>query len=70
MGIDDEYVAYCFDAAARTWGVWIENRLSERTNLNLPRHSLENLLQGKLGRSKAPSEFGSVASLKVLEGMQ
>lgn len=67
MGIEDEYAAYCFDAAVRTWGVWIENKLSERTNLGYPRYSLQGLLSSdnpddwKKGRLEG--QFGSGADL-------
>jgi len=70
VGIENTWTAYCFDSAVRMFGVWVENKLSERTNLRLPKHDLENLLQGKLGRSKAPSQFANVASLIALEGIQ
>ena len=70
MGIEDGYAAYCFDAAVRTWGVWIENKLAERSNLGYPKHDLENLLEGKLGRSKAPSQFASASSLMELAERQ
>lgn len=44
MGIEDEYVAYCFDSAVRMFGVFIENKLGERSNLGYPRYSLQGLL--------------------------
>ncbi len=63
MGIQSDYVAYCFDAAVRTWGTWIENKLGERSNLGYAKHSLENLLQGKTGRTADPSAFAGSARL-------
>jgi len=50
---DDTWLCFCVDEAVSAWGNWIESRLSERTNVGAPRHSLDNLLRGKLGRSPA-----------------
>jgi len=63
MGIQSDYAAYCFDSAVRSYGVWVENKLSERSNLGYPKHDLENLLQGKEGRSLDPSQFASTSKL-------
>ena len=70
VGIEDDWAAYCFDSAVRMFGVWVENKLSERSNLGVPKHDLGNLLQGKLGRSKAPGQFASVGSLITLAGIE
>lgn len=50
-GIEGTWEAYCLDSAVSLFGNWVEGKLSERTNVGMPRHSLDNLLQGKTGRS-------------------
>lgn len=32
VGVDDPYIAYCFDDATYTWGIFVEGKLSEAEN--------------------------------------
>ena len=69
-GIEGTWEAYCLDAAVSLFGNWVEAKLSERTNLGYPKHSLERLLKGETGRSHDPKDFAGTGSLMALEGMQ
>ncbi len=51
LGVVDRWAAFCLDECVAVWGNWVEGKMSERTNVGMPRHSLDNLLEGKLGRS-------------------
>jgi len=65
MGIEDEYTAYCFDGAVRTFGVYIQNKLQEKSNLGHAKHTIENLLEGRLGRGmKQFADPGGLAEVK------
>lgn len=63
MGIEHLYLAWCFDQAVSSFGLWVESKLSERDKKGKPKHRLETLLGIPIRTRKITmAEIGQIRS--------